>query len=811
VPLSCPTCGRTIAIKDPKPGRFRIPCPDCGQPFVLQVGDGADPSVSVGAIETKSESPDVPPIRPDPWSDARQLASRVLVTLVQRLQWAWRALIDRKSRIGRTLILKELGRTSRGTVARGREVLIGRDVLIRTLPADWGGANPIALASATRLAYVSGELVHPNLVRRLEFGEDKGRRFVVEEALQGPTLGALAARDEWIGGDNAIAPVLHAARGLKAAHDQGLAHGDPSPEHLWLDAGGVVKLAGLGLAPTSPTASEGSEPWAITAARDVQILGSTLDTLARKRPGDESRRPDHVLDVAARMKAAGTPDGYLDLDQAILGLEAALGILAGGSFLPREDEERRLSDVVARYHEVPLAPLRSKLLFGFVAVCVGFILLFARAGNFALAGGVLGLILLSGLIYGLVRAGLSERAGLLGRARELVLGGRRADWLTVLAAAAIGVGVLFLMGWLAGWIALAFVASVLAVGFLVAVDAPIERDRQEPLDEARALLEEMRERGVAETDLREFVGKFGGKRWDQLFEALFGLDALRAVRSSWGKERPGRFRLDAWKFPVLDWLDARLRDRSEARARDNFERLEEGALVAQKVNDMTARRRSRRIAEALNHVAREVRDVSIKALAPDADSATIRVVPRPIPDLLREAVQTPERLLTSTWSDDREQDRGPNPLLRLLAALTGPRARFLLGGLLFAAFLLWADQVGVISSREIRDQAQQAINERDVAHLQAVNVDLERAQAADEPLVLPHVPASLTRMIHGYGVGVAGLILILSALTPGSRIAFFALPGAVIAWFGPITGVVAGPALAAVIGAALLVAGQFRR
>jgi eukaryotic-like serine/threonine-protein kinase len=811
VPLSCPSCGRTIAIKDPKPGRFRIPCPECGQPFVLRVGDDARPSVTSDTIETTPESADLPSTNPDPWTDARQLASRVLATLGQRLRWAWRALIDRQARIGGTLILEELGRTSRGNVARGRQVLIGRHVLIRTLPADWGGPDPITRASASRLAHVSGNLVHPNLVSRFEFGMDKGRRFVIEEALQGPTLAVVADREEWVGGDAAIAPVLHAARGLKAAHDQGLAHGDPSPDHLWLDAGGVVKLAGIGLSPTSAPASEGSEPWAITAARDVQILGTTLDTLARKRPGGDAQRPALALDVAARMKAAGTPDGYRDLGEAILALEAALGMHAGGSFLPKEGDERRLADLVAQYHEVPLAPLRSKLLLGFVAVCVGFVLLFARAGNFALAGGVLGLIVLTGLIYSLVRAGLSKRAGLLGRARELLLGGRRADWLTVLAAAGIGIGVLFLMGWLAGWIALGIVASLLAVGFLVAVDAPIERDRKEPLDLASALLAEMRGRGVAETDLREFVCKFGGKRWDEMFEALFGLDALRAARSNWGKERPGRFRLDAWKFPVLDWLDARLRDRSEARARDSFERLEEAALIAQKVNDMTARRRARRIAEALIIVGREVLDVSIKSLTPDSTSATIRVIPRPIPDLLREAVQTPDRLLTSTWSDERDQDRGPNPLVRLLAALTGPRVRFLLGGLLFAGFLLWADQVGIISSREIRDRAQMAIAERDVTALKTVNLDLERAQA-DEPLVLPHVPPALTRPIVGYGVGAAALILIASAFVPGSRIAFFALPGAAIAWFGPRWGIPAiaplpAPAVASAIGAGLLAIG----
>ena len=203
---------------------------------------------------------------------------------------------------------------------------------------------------------------------------------------------------------------------------------------------------------------------------------------------------------------------------------------------------------------------------------------------------------------------------------------------------------------------------------------------------------------------------------------------------------------------------------------------------------MTARRKSRRIAEALLVVAREVRAASLRPAAP-GDSSTMRVMPRPIPDLIREAVETPDKLLTSTWSDDREAERGPNPLLRLLAALTGPRARFLLGGVLCGLFLLWADQVGIISSTEIRDRAERAIAERDVGRLKDVNVDVARIQTAEEPLRIPGVPESLTRLVSGYGVGAAGLILIVSALVAGSRIAVFALPGAAIAWFGPRLGI----------------------
>jgi MFS family permease len=803
VSLACPSCGRSISIKDAKPGRFRIPCPECDRPFVLEVGTGSAPTLSARPVEPEGEPTVELPVTPGPWIDARQLASKVSAAVAERLGWAVRAITHRRSMVGSTLILEELGRTSRGLVARGRRVLQGRDVLVRTLPADWDGSDPVSRARAYRLAHAAGEIVHPNLVRRIDFGEDRGRRYAIEEALERPALVAIGRIGEPPSDEAAIALILHAARGLQAAHDQGLAHGNPSAENIWVDAEGVVKLTGLGLAPAGLESRDGPEPFSQAASRDVHGLGLTLATLIAERKG-------RALEIAARLKSAGTGEGYGDLGQAIPAMEEALGVISGGTFLPRDDEATRLSQAVAGYHDVPLAPLRLKLILGFLAVTMGFAILFARAGNFGLAGGAFGLAILTAIIYSLVRAGLNRRAGLLGRARELVLGGGRADWLTLAAVVAVVVGVLFLMGWLAGWIGLGIVAAIFAVGFLVAVDAPIDRDREWPLEEARALLAEMRGRGVSEVSLREFVSRYGGDRWEEPFEALFGLEELRRARLLRARDRPARFRLDAWRFPVFDWLETRLRDRREARARERFERLEEAALIAQKVNDMTARRRSRRIAEALIAVGREVREVSLKALSPHAGDGSIRVIPRPIPDLLREAVETPDRLLTSTWSDEREKtEPGPHPRLRLLAALTGPRARFVLGMLLLGAFLLWADQVGIISSREIRDRAQQAIADRDVGQIQAVNVDLDRAQVAEEPLVLPRVPPALTRFVSGYGVGVAGLILLISALASGSRIAFFALPAAAIAWFGPRLGIppIAGlpsPAVAAAVGVGLL-------
>jgi hypothetical protein len=64
-----------------------------------------------------------------------------------------------------------------------------------------------------------------------------------------------------------------------------------------------------------------------------------------------------------------------------------------------------------------------------------------------------------------------------------------------------------------------------------------------------------------------------------------------------------------------------------------------------------------------------------------------------------------------------------------------------------------------------------------------------RVPAQTQPLELAFLPRLLANLFQGWGAGAAGLILILSALIPGARMALFAIPGAAVALIGPTVGV----------------------
>ncbi len=61
--IKCPECDAKLALGQPKPGRYRPNCKQCGKPFLIQVGEGDPPKVAVGKLKPKA-APDQQPSAP---------------------------------------------------------------------------------------------------------------------------------------------------------------------------------------------------------------------------------------------------------------------------------------------------------------------------------------------------------------------------------------------------------------------------------------------------------------------------------------------------------------------------------------------------------------------------------------------------------------------------------------------------------------------------------------------------------------------------------------------------------------------------
>ena len=84
-------------------------------------------------------------------------------------------------------ILSPLGKGGMGEVWRARDIKLGREVAIKTLPEEFAG-DADRLARFEREAKLLASLKHPNIAAIYGLEEDNGTRFLVIELVEGDTL-----------------------------------------------------------------------------------------------------------------------------------------------------------------------------------------------------------------------------------------------------------------------------------------------------------------------------------------------------------------------------------------------------------------------------------------------------------------------------------------------------------------------------------------------------------------------------------------------------------------------------------------------
>jgi hypothetical protein len=713
-------------------------------------------------------------------------------------------------RIGGYRVLRELGRDRLGPVLLARHGATGRLVALTVLKPEWA-CLLVFVDRLLRDAFIAAQVAHPNLVRLIAWGEDRGRVYFASELVKGITLAERVEQQGPLPPREAVAHVLQAARGLKFAHGQGLFHGDVRPEVITVDDEGVTRVDRLGLAktPQSVAADEAraqtgpipvGDRWveeARAAARvDLRGLGRTFHQLLTGSPpvgGDSAT-------IVPRMTARGVaPDlaalvgsfidarpesGYTDLGLAVAALERTLNAQNSGSTAPGEEHARTLMECITSFRAAPAAQLRRRVVNGAAAAWAVAVLVSLLARQPRVAAGFLGLGLMTLLAYFVVN-GVTRRTELFAKVRALLLESR-GDWLVGMAVLVLVLTILvvFHLHW--AYLGFGILGVVVALALHFEFDRKVEAERRGAVDAARALLRTLRLSGVDEGTLRRFVRTAAGDDWEEFFAVLFGSEALRATRepSDRGLRRLIRTRSVPWRDWVATWIEARQEARGQAREQLLLQSIEERAMVADGVNLLTARRKSRRIAEAMVAVSAEIR-----AAARTSAAGATAAAPPSIARAIHQAFEAPEQVLV-----EREHGLIRPETFWVWTLLFGPRMRFLLGTALVVGCLLWVDQNGIVSGAQIKEVAARAVEHSDpLKVLRDAKIDV-RVPAQTKPLDLPFLPRGIANLFQGWGAGAAGLILILSAMVPGARMAFFAIPGAAIALFGPRVGVPAiGP------------------
>ena len=164
-------------------------------------------------------------------------------------------------RVGRYRVLGVLGRGTGGVVLRAIDSAMGREIALKVMSPELA-SSPEAKGRFLREARAAGSVSDPHVVTTHAVGQHRGLPYLVMECVRGCTLRRYVEDRGKLPVETAVRVAQHVARGLAAAHANGLLHRDVKPANVMLDkAAGVAKLTDFGLARAADDASLTATGW----------------------------------------------------------------------------------------------------------------------------------------------------------------------------------------------------------------------------------------------------------------------------------------------------------------------------------------------------------------------------------------------------------------------------------------------------------------------------------------------------------------------------------------------------------------------
>ncbi|MEZ6095401.1 MAG: serine/threonine-protein kinase [Pirellulaceae bacterium] len=196
-------------------------------------------------------------------------------------------------------IIGVLGRGGMGTVFKGKHETTGELVAIKALSHSTADETHFRNRFESEIQALL-KLNHPNIVRILSFGQEKGTLFFAMELIEGKSLFHLQREVKKFDWRDVLRIARDVAQALRHAHDRGIIHRDLKPGNLMkCDKDGVIKVADFGIAKSfgtshdtrdnvigtldfmSPEQATGKP---VTVRSDLYSLGAVLYTLLSGHP-----------------------------------------------------------------------------------------------------------------------------------------------------------------------------------------------------------------------------------------------------------------------------------------------------------------------------------------------------------------------------------------------------------------------------------------------------------------------------------------------------------------------------------------------
>ena len=155
-------------------------------------------------------------------------------------------------KIGKYLIINEVGRGTTGTVYLSHDPYSRRDVAVKVYSSvadDDPARAKIARKMFFNEAHMVGMLQHPNILPIHDAGEEEGKYYVVMEHVQrARTLEAYCRPDNLLHVEDVVKIIYKCAKALHYAHKRGVIHRDIKPSNIMLTNDNDVRIIDFGIA-----------------------------------------------------------------------------------------------------------------------------------------------------------------------------------------------------------------------------------------------------------------------------------------------------------------------------------------------------------------------------------------------------------------------------------------------------------------------------------------------------------------------------------------------------------------------------------
>jgi serine/threonine protein kinase len=155
-------------------------------------------------------------------------------------------------RIGKYVVINEVGQGSSGRVYLSHDPYYGRDVAIKVYNSDTDEDEQKARVTRKMFfneAQMMGRLQHPNILPIYDAGEEGGSYYVVTEHIHGArTLAAYCKPDNLLRVDDVVEIIFKCAKALHYAHSRGVIHRDIKPSNIMLTLDNDVRIIDFGIA-----------------------------------------------------------------------------------------------------------------------------------------------------------------------------------------------------------------------------------------------------------------------------------------------------------------------------------------------------------------------------------------------------------------------------------------------------------------------------------------------------------------------------------------------------------------------------------